>query len=162
MYHQSSSKKSWQAQIEISEWGLMNLLFESIQIRLRETTGIMKRPGAWKSREALRTIRLEGTKEESGHRDPGKASHYKKDHPISHEPLNREWPTCILSCPLKISCLWTLLTKPNQGQRAKEPGLCCPFRSASWGTAWGGEVEGEWIWKGKERLPSPGVNHFHR
>lgn len=71
----------------------------------------------------------------------------------------REWPapTCVLFS-LKSSCLWIPSTKPNWGQKARKPGLCCLFRSQTKD----GEGQGKWTWKGKERVSSPCANHFYR
>lgn len=66
-------------------------------------------------------------------------------------PSIREWPPPIgVFFPLKSSCLWIPLTKPNWGQKAKKVGLFCLLRS--WTK--GGEGQEELTWKVKQRLSS--------
>lgn len=62
---QGPNRKPWHAQVEVSEWGIINGLFEDTQVWLGETTGMMKPLGVWKNREDLRTISPEGTKKET-------------------------------------------------------------------------------------------------
>ena len=81
------------------------------------------------------------------------------DHPASPEALNkRVTGTNLCFVPLKSFYLRIPSTKPKLSQKARKPGLCCLFRSQTKD----GKGQGKWTWKGKERVSSPGANHFYR
>lgn len=75
---------------DLLKWNLMNWLFEDT-VRLKETTGMIKHSGAWKSREDLTTIRQKETKEESSHRDLQKPLAVKRAVPYHLRSSIREW-----------------------------------------------------------------------